>query len=420
MPPTEATAAHSLHVRRQAYKLLLQTLQATPGTFRLDVALRQSPLTHPADQRWLRSHVYGCLRHWWQMAHWLQSVSNTPLHKLDAKVRVLLQLGAYWGFCVTDMPLYAAVQQIGAIAKAERLPKHLVGFCNAVLRKLDPCNLPPVQHALPPWLAAQTPPAQWASLGQTLLQPPPLGLRLRPHANALVVQQELTQAGWHITPNTTQPDTLWSVTGGHGLLTECPSFKAGEWVIQEASSAQLAWALPLDNPTYLVDACAGLGMKTLALADRFPMAHIVALEPDATRFAQLQANLARCQLTHRVTALHTTAQAWHPRQHSLHAVPNCVLVDAPCSASGTVRRHPELMLNPFTQLTGYTQTQQAILTAVQGYGAPLLAYSTCSVFAAENSHTVDTLVAQGLRLLDSQQIAISDQQDGFYIAILSK
>jgi 16S rRNA (cytosine967-C5)-methyltransferase len=405
----------SFQVRLASYRLLLACWQQQPG-FRLDAQIRQHPFEQPADARWLRSHVYGACRHWWACSALLAQASKTPLDKLDARVRTLLQLGVYWLRFVDAMPDYAALQQIGELAKHGRLPKHLQGYINGVLRHIPPASGLPAVACLPPWLHGQP-----ANLVQVLHQPPTMGIRVRPGYNVQQVVSTLTASGWAVEPGT-RP-TLLSVSGGTGMLTALDGFAAGQWLIQDASSAEVAftvneWFNTLCDtqpaPGVIVDACAGLGMKTLGLADTFPQARIMALEPDAARFKQLQENVARCQLGDRVTAIQTTVQDWTPTQPV-----DCVLTDVPCSATGTLRRHPEILLRADPLDAALLATQQGILNTILGWRPNVLVYSTCSLLPPENDDQVAWLVRQGLQAHLIKTLSIENNHDGFFIAILS-
>ena len=425
-------------VRLAAYKLLLNCWQQTPG-FRLDAALRESRFTDQ-DLRWLRTHVYGACRTWHACAWLLAQASKTPLHKLDVRVRVLLQLGTYWLRFMDSMPAYAAVQQIGELARQARLPKHLCGFINGVLRHISADAVIPDAAWLPEWLTVE--PQCLPQMLKALQPPPPLGLRVRP--GFALPQAAMAAAGWHVTPlapddpednaktnlidasqidgsqTAPQQAACWLASRAekaeHSLpLTELPGFADGHWLIQDASSAQVATVMAQHlSAKVIVDACAGLGMKTMALADAYPHAHVIALEPDARRFAQLQQNLQRCQLTDRVTAVQTTAQQWQPSQSI-----DVVLTDVPCSATGTVRRHPEILLRSQPLDLGLIQQQRDILTAALAWRPRHLVYSTCSVLPAENVQQVDWLATQGLTPVLIKDISIKNTNDGFHIAILS-
>jgi 16S rRNA (cytosine967-C5)-methyltransferase len=379
--------------------------------------MRQTPFVDQ-DLRWLRTHVYGACRTWHACAWLLAQASKTPLPKLDARVRVLLQLGSYWLRFVDTMPAYAAVQQTGELARQAGLPKHLIGFINGVLRHLPSADIP-AQAWLPDWLPAKA--EQLPGIVQALQQAPALGLRIRPGFD--LPRNAMQQAGWQLTPTSHDP-ACWlahrSKTDGQKspvltALTDLPGFDQGHWLIQDASSAQVATTMAQNlNAQTIVDACAGLGMKTMALADAYPDAHIIALEPDETRFALLQQNLQRCQLQHRVTCVQATAQQWQPDQPV-----DVLLTDVPCSATGTVRRHPEILLRSDPLQPELIEQQRDILLAALTWQPKHLVYSTCSVLPPENDHQVDWLVVQGLTRVFVNSISLDIKHDGFYIAILS-
>jgi len=214
---------------------------------------------------------------------------------------------------------------------------------------------------------------------------------------------------------------------------ELPAFDTGAASVQDGSAQAVADALAPPNGARVLDACAAPGGKAAHLAERDPTLRITALDVDARRVRRMQETFARIGLdidTRTADAL--KPDAWWD------GVPyDAILIDAPCSATGIVRRQPDILLHRReADIDALVDTQAKLLDAAW----PLLAaggvllYATCSILRAENAAQVDAFLARtpGARLepLDDafgrdtgsghQRLPGDDGMDGFFYARLSK
>lgn len=171
--------------------------------------------------------------------------------------------------------------------------------------------------------------------------------------------------------------------------TELEGFRTGTFWVQDAAAALAAKMLQLRPGERVADLCAAPGGKTAQLAAMG--AEVTAIDRDATRMARLQENLGRLQL--KATTVVTNALTWRPP-----APLDAVLLDAPCSATGTIRRHPDIPhLKRPKDVAAMAQEQQRLLLAAIRMLRPggRLVYSVCSLQPQEGAPVVAQAVARG-------------------------
>jgi len=318
---------------------------------------------------------------------------------------------------------------------------HLTGLVNAVLRKAvaEPADhwhrMPP--QRLPGWLrkrlvALYARPAVEA-MERLFAAPAPLDLTLRPGA-------PITPEALDATPLPTGSLRRASV----GQVSDLPGYADGHWWVQDAAAALpariLGGILARSPGSTVLDLCAAPGGKTLQLAAMG--AQVTALDISSPRLARLRENLARTGLGAAVTVIAADALAWEPPARF-----DAILLDAPCSATGTIRRHPDL---PFVKseadLPPLLALQAALLDRATGWLKPggRLVYCTCSLLPEEGEAQVTAALSRhkGLRTLpqalDLPGVAAEWRSaegglrirpdhwealggiDGFYIAVLQR
>ncbi len=254
---------------------------------------------------------------------------------------------------------------------------------------LDRAGLPaPLRHNLPDWIAAPLA----AKLGdgfwplvEALARPAPLDLRVNVmKARREQVQSELQQAGIAAKPTPLSP--LGLRVDGKPALTRLGLFERGEVEVQDEGSQLLALLLEARRGEMVVDFCAGAGGKTLALgAAMRNTGRLYAFDTSGHRLAALKPRLARCGLdnVHPVQIAHERDE----RIQRLAGKIDRVLVDAPCSGLGTLRRNPDLRWRHTAEtVAALVHTQRAILASAARLLKPggRLVYATCSLLDAEN------------------------------------
>jgi 16S rRNA (cytosine967-C5)-methyltransferase len=361
------------------------------------------------DRRWAQELLWGTLRRrGWLDALLAERVSG-GLARLDADVIDLLRLGAYQLLEMTSVPPYAAIAQTVELAKR----RHGLGaskLVNAVLRRVerdrtergrdaltgpapaDAREAMAQRHSHPQWLVERWA-ERWADdevealLAANNREAPvvvrPWGL----DADALAA--ELTTAGVRLADPA--PGTVWargSLQLAPGAsLTELGAYRQGHFFVQDPASTLVTQYAAIPDGATVADLCAAPGGKALELARR--ASAVFAGDRSFARLRRVVANLQRLGVRH----MHVFAA--DAREPAVGPV-DVALIDAPCTGTGTFRRHPDARwrLKP-SDLAVMPALQRQILRAAAAVVRPggLLVYSTCSLEAEENDAPVDDFLA---------------------------
>ena len=347
--------------------------------------------------------AYGACRRFYSIRAEVDACLQRPLRKSDHDVYALLLIGAYQ-IRHTDVPIHAAVSETVAAASALRKPwaRPLI---NAVLRRIartDPPRFrestpratrdmparPEARHDHPQWLidALQAAhPGACPGLFKINNSRAPMALRInRARIDPLRYRSELDAAGLAHRPGIA-PESV--ILDRPVPARKLPGFDLG-WVAVQDDGAQLAAAL-LDPPpgAAVLDACAAPGGKTFHLLEREPSLNVTALDRGRKRLAYLKRDARRLgHSVRRVIAGDATGSAWWQGEPF-----DAILLDVPCSGTGTLRRHPDIKVNRRPDALATTTTQQRALLAgvwpTLSCGGTLL-YCTCSILPAENQDVV--------------------------------
>jgi 16S rRNA (cytosine967-C5)-methyltransferase len=349
--------------------------------------------------------VYGTLR-WQRYLDWvLAPHSRRRLDTLDPHVRVLLRMTAYQIVFLERVPAFAAVNDAVTLARGPRA-RGAPAFVNAVLRSFarrrrmereppaprDPVDALATRCSFPTWLAAR-----WVAryglddahaLMQSLNARPTLTLR----TNTLKITREALAARLHdgrrpSTPTVYAPEGLM-VTAGTGPPAAWPEFRDGLFAIQDEAAMLVSRLLAPGPGETIADACAAPGGKTTHLAQLMEnRGRVLALDPQPERLARVVEAATRLGSSI-VETLGGTVEAYAD-QHA--ATCDAVLVDAPCSNLGVVRRNPEVKWRRRPEdLPASAARQRAILAGAATMVRPdgRLVYATCSLEPEENDDIV--------------------------------
>lgn len=373
----------------------------------LDARLQASGLAGP-DRALATELVYGVLR-WRGMLDWmLGRVLDRPLLSLDPPVRQVLRLGAYQLCCLTRIPDFAAVDQSVRLVRRAGAGKS-AGFVNAVLRAVarrrDELEPDPSADPVAYWTTVGSHPRWLVERWMARLGPEEAGQLMAANnavppvtvlANALKARAEdvlsiLLGAVPGVVAGRFFPEAF-SVWGAGGV-TDLPGFAEGWLIPMDEAGAFPVLALDLSPGQRVLDACAGGGSKSALIAARVGAeGEVVALDSSPRAVRRLEAAMSRLGLTrvrpHLADA--RTAGARWPGQFSR------VLLDAPCTGLGTIRRRPEIKWRRLPEdLPRASALQQELLEGVAGALAEggLLVYSTCSLEPEETDAVIAAFLA---------------------------
>jgi 16S rRNA (cytosine967-C5)-methyltransferase len=405
----------------------------------LDAELRAvsgRPSLTPQDRGALQDIAYGTLRFLGQLDAMLDLLLERPLK--DARVRDLLRV-ALFQLAHTRAAPHAIVDHAVRACIALNAPA-AKGLVNAVLRnflrKRDALLVEARQtdrgrYSHPQWwidkLRSQHPSLAEAMLANANLHPP---LTLRVNARRLSVDAYLA--------NLESEGLAARALGGSAVMLErpvpverLPGFAEGDVSVQDAAAQYAAPLLDVQPGSRVLDACAAPGGKTAHILE-IGEVDLIALDNDPARLERVQSNLTRLNLNARIVC----GDAAQPAQWWDGVAFDRILADVPCSASGVVRRHPDIKwLRRPHDIARFAARQSEILDALW---QPLaidgkLLYVTCSVFREENQEQIEHFLArhQDARHLtlpgphtNAQQLAgqilPDEQHDGFFYALLQK
>ena len=375
----------------------------------LDAAIEARETKLPArDRPLLRLLAYGVLRNYWALQEWIETLVSRPFRARDSVANALLATGLYQ-LTDTRVPDHAAVSETVEAVRILRRPK-LAGLINACLRRFQRDELaaraPDSEEARwnhPSWLIDRLR-ADWADDAEAILaannERAPMWLRANAsRQDAVTCQARLAEAGIEAELLDGVPDALRLATAMP--VEELPGFAAGDVSIQDAAAQLAARWLMTGSPQRVLDACAAPGGKSGHLlelgGENFDL---TALDSDAGRLERVRENHTRLGLSATIVA----GDASKPGEW-WNGVPfDAILLDAPCSATGVIRRHPDIkLLRRASDIDDLSRLQASILEALWPTLVPggRLLYVTCSVLAAENDNVV-----QGF--LESRHDAIED------------
>jgi len=386
------------------------------------------------DRALLEAIVFAALRERARFDVALAAWMAKPPARRDGALRALLHVGL--AQLVLQLPAHAA---LAATVDATRAlgRRHQAGLVNALLRRAQRDGLPEVapDATWPDWLRTRVRadwPTQAAAIFAASVQPAPTWLRVsRRHGDRDAYAARLREAGIESGASDLLPDGL-RLEASLPVAT-LPGFADGAVSVQDGSAQLVADALSLSTGARVLDACAAPGGKAAHLLERDPTARLLALEVDDARLRRVADTLARLGVSAQLRCADaTTIDAWWDGTPF-----DAVLLDAPCSATGVVRRQPDVLLHRrAADLDALVDLQARLLDALWPTLAPggVLLYATCSLLRGENDAQVAAFLARtpdaALAPLDarfghdtghgSQRFPGGDGMDGFFYARIEK
>lgn len=431
---TKSTNVHApLNLRAQVIMLLAKVLEGQSLNQILPQALQR---VNPKDKALFNELVMGTLRQWFALDAQIQPMLDKKLS--SPKVHIALLLGLYQ-ILQTRIPAHAAINETVDAIRQLKMDK-ASGLVNALLRRslreLESIQTSfEQQHGLPDWLYRKLK-QDWAEHAQqiayNLRQAAPLTLRVNTlHRSRDGYLQAIQQQG--LAAKATEISAQGIQLQQAVQIPELLGYSEGWFSVQD-EHAQLCCQLMGDLTDKLVlDACAAPGGKTAHILEKNKPAQLIALDNDAQRLQRVTENLQRLQLNSPTVSVVTADACTWVAPQPLDAI----LLDAPCTATGVIRRHPDIrLLRRAEDVQQTVQLQAQLLDHLWGQlkSGGILLYVTCSILKSENENQMTSFLA---RTPDAKELPIvekwglpqqvgrqlfpaAEQGDGFYFCRLIK
>ena len=422
--PTRSRVSCLADPRHAAVRNVLAVLDGRS----LDTALAATAdALEPRDRALAAELSYGVCRWYRRLDALVSLLLRKPFKKKDRDLQVLLQLGAYQ-LLYSRIPPHAAVS--ATVETSRRLGKAWASkLINGVLRRLQRERAalearvderPAVRFAQPDWLYQALGadwPLQLDVISAASQQRAPMTLRVDLNqVSRSEYLHRLSEVGIAAQPHATVATAL--VLDAPLPVDRLPGFATGLVSVQDAG-AQLAGSyLDIRPGQRILDACAAPGGKTLDILQRASGLKVTALDLDAERLQRVRENLQRAACDAEIVAADAAdpqGAGWGDRRYDR------ILVDAPCSATGVIRRHPDIrLLRRAADVPALISRQAAILDACWSRLAPggRLLYVTCSLLSAENSGQIDAFLARHADAEVIQLPAVPGSRSGAGVQLL--
>ena len=356
----------------------------------------------PRDQAFLQALSYGVCRWYFKLDAILQLLLDRPLNSKDQDIYCLLLVGLYQLIEMRVPPHAAVAETVDGTRSFKKI--WAKGLVNAVLRnyqrrtqeinKKIQTNLKAV-YSHPTWMmdfVKKDWPQDWEDILIANNQHPPFSLRI--NQNKISQQHYLQKLAAQEISAQMIPEARSGVTLAIAQdVVSLPGFAQGEFSVQDGAAQLAAELLMLEPNQRVLDACAAPGGKTTHILELQPMLkEVVAIDNDNMRLATVKENLQRLQLSAELTC----ADAGNIEQWWDGKLFDRILLDAPCSASGVIRRHPDIkLLREVGDVANLAKEQLRLLAALWTVLKPngLLVYATCSIYTEENSHVLESFLA---------------------------
>lgn len=404
------------------------------------------PLANKSKQINLTKELcFGVCRYYFQLKHILKQLVTKPIKSKEAEIECLLLIGIY-ELSHLNTAKYAVVSELVECTKT--LKKNwATNLVNGVLRNFlrhqpleDRADLESTYNH-PTWLIKKIKkawPKEWEKILDHNNTPAPLTLRINPHKTSL--QNYLTllsEAELSAHPSPVAKHAL--ILGSPCPVTQLPNFADGFVSVQDVNAQLAAEFLSLSPGLTVLDACAAPGGKfTHLLETERRIAKLIAIDHDKKRIQKIHENLTRLDLNKTkntqiqiLTADVNALSSWWDKH-----LFDRILLDAPCSSTGVIRRHPDIkLLRQESDITKIAEHQRTLLQTLWRTLKPngLLLYVTCSILPEENVDNIKWLLEnfseaeviplpqQSTRCEIGLQLLPGDYEgDGFYYCLIKK
>ncbi|WP_338560673.1 16S rRNA (cytosine(967)-C(5))-methyltransferase RsmB [Acinetobacter sp. KS-LM10] len=431
---SQNTSTKNFNLRAQVVKTLLAVQN---GQSLASVLNQHINIVSERDRGLYHELTLGCLRQWHALKAITLPLLTKPLE--NEAVESCLYLGLYQILC-TRVPAHAAISETVTAAKQLGY-EPLSGLVNAILRRVsretEEFNLALNQaHGLPSWLFKRLKKdwgEQLQEISYELKQIAPLTLRVNVNQVSRAEYLEiLEEEGFEA--RACELSDVGIVLEQNVHIPNLPGFEQGGFSVQDEHAQLCATLLPNLEGKVVVDACAAPGGKTAHILEKYSPKKLYAIDQDAKRLVRVAENLERLALNEYadVEILKADASTWTTPEPV-----DCIVLDAPCSAIGVMRRHPDIrLLRQSTDIPKTVALQKEILNNMWQQlkvGGTML-YITCSILKVENEQQMVSFFAEhtdatevkidaewGIEQIHGRQLfPESDRGDGFYYCLIQK
>lgn len=389
------------------------------------------------DKGLLQELCFGTLRVLPELEGYLQQLMAKVMTGKQRSLHYLLMVGLYQ-LVYTRIPPHAAVAETVNGAVALKRPQ-MKGLINGVMRQFQRQQQELIEQAQtqnsrflhPSWLLQRIQaayPEEWPQIVEANNQKPPMWLRVnRQHHSRDEYLALLQQANIEAVGHPDYPDAIRLLSPSP--VSTLPGFELGWATIQDASAQGCIPFLQPQNGEFILDLCAAPGGKTTHILEAAPEAKVMAVDIDENRLKRVHENLAR--LNQQATVL--TGDGRAPEKWCNDQQFDRILLDAPCSATGVIRRHPDIKwLRRNSDIAELVLLQKEIINAIwpRLKSGGTMVYATCSILPEENKYQIDDFVsshsdAQAVKIGRSdsqyqQNLPSPEGGDGFFYAKLIK
>lgn len=424
-----------LNLRSMAAQAVEQVVEKGQSLSNVLPAMQQK--VGDKDKALLQELCFGVLRSLSQLEWMIKQLMERPMTGKQRTVHYLIMVGLYQ-LLHTRIPAHAALAETVEGAVVIKRPQ-LKGLINGVLRQfqrrqeelLAEFSQSELRFLHPSWLVKRIQnayPQQWESILEANNQRPPMWLRVnRNHHTrdswlALLAEAGLTGFAHPDYPDAVRLETPTSVLA-------LPGFEQGWVTVQDASAQGCVRYLQPQNGEQILDLCCAPGGKTTHILEVAPEANVMAVDVDEKRLSRVYDNLKRLGMKATVKQ----GDGRYPQQWCGEQQFDRILLDAPCSATGVIRRHPDIKwLRRDRDIAELAQLQSEILDATWAHLKPggTLVYATCSILPEENQQQIAAFLARTPNAVLSeigtaeqpglQNLPGAEEGDGFFYAKLIK
>ncbi len=381
-----------------------------------------------------KSLVFGTIRYYHQLNDVVSKLLNKSLNKEDLDIHCLMLIGAFQ-LLYSNTPKHAAIFETVEITKQIDKPwaKNLV---NAILREIDRNKddiLAQDHYSHPSWLVKKIKnyyPENYQQIFIANNTQAPMSIRVSPRYNLDKYQENLENIGIKSFKSNIANQAL--VLQNAVAVNKLIDFDNGSCYVQDLSAQLAAILLDAKDSDLILDACAAPGGKTTHIAENAPNSKIIALDSDPIRTERIEQNANRLNINNISSIIGDAAVSnwWNRKQFDK------ILLDAPCSATGVIRRHPDIkLLRKPKDITQLVNLQKSILENLWPMLKPggVLLYATCSILKAENEEQISSFLSDngdakevkinldwGIKTSIGKQQLPGGNFDGFYYAKIVK